>query len=195
LSLAYHFLLIASCFLLGYNSFYQKRKEVVIKRLAATIVLLVLFVATTPSLAGEQTQSKPSRKSFGHRLLFYLPNRIFDIFDVARARVRVGPGFAVDARVTKHGDLYAGGYSTLFVGLHGPRTEPSIPWPVGFESRAGIKAISVADAASKGPSYGYGEVGAGFQAAIVGMDVGVDPVEILDLFLGFFFIDLTGDDF
>jgi hypothetical protein len=43
--------------------------------------------------------------------------------------------------------------------------------------------------------YGYGEVGTGFQAAIVGVDVGVDAVEILDLVLGFFFIDLTGDDF
>jgi hypothetical protein len=38
-------------------------------------------------------------------------------------------------------------------------------------------------------------VGTGFQAAIVGVDVGVDAVEILDLVLGFFFIDLTGDDF
>jgi len=97
--------------------------------------------------------------------------------------------------VTRYGDLYAGGYSTLFVGLHGPRTKPGIPWPIGIESRAGIKATSVADAATQGPPYGYGEVGAGFQAAIVGMDVGVDPVEILDLVLGFFFIDLTGDDF
>jgi hypothetical protein len=38
-------------------------------------------------------------------------------------------------------------------------------------------------------------VGAGFQAAIVGIDVRVDAVEILDLVLGLFFIDLTGDDF
>jgi len=29
-------------------------------------------------------------------------------------------------------------------------------------------------------------VGAGFQAAIVGVDVGVDVVEVLDLVLGFF---------
>jgi hypothetical protein len=86
-------------------------------------------------------------------------------------------------------------HNTLFVGLHGPRTEPSIPWPIGLESRAGIKATSVADAASKGPRSGYGEAGAGFQAAIVRMDAGVDPVEVLHLLLGFFFIDLTGDDF
>jgi hypothetical protein len=165
------------------------------QRLLATIILLVLLLAPVSALAGEANQPEPSGKSFGHRLLFYIPNRFFDIFDLARVRLRVGPGIAVDARVTKYGDLYAGGYSSLFVGLHGPRTKPGIPWPIGLESRAGIKVTSVANAATQGPAYGYGEVGAGFQAAIVGVDVGVDAVEILDLVLGFFFIDLTGDDF
>ncbi len=165
------------------------------QRFLGTMILLVLLLTSVPVFAGEATQPEPSGKSFGRRLLFYVPNRIFDVFDLVRARVRVGPGFAVDARVTKYGDLYAGGYSTLFVGLHGPRTKPRIPWPIGFESRAGIKATSVANVATKGPAYGYGEVGVGFQAAIVGIDVGVDAVEILDLVLGFFFIDLTGDDF
>jgi len=162
------------------------------QRLLTTIVLLILLLAPVSALAEE---AESSGKSFGHRLLFYIPNRIFDVFDLVRARVRVGPGLAVDARVTKYGDLYAGGYSTLFVGIHGPRTKPRIPWPIGFEARAGIKATSLADVASKGPAYGYGEVGAGLQAAIVGVDVGVDVVEVLDLVLGLFFIDLTGDDF
>jgi len=162
------------------------------QRLLTTIVLLILLLAPVSALAEE---AESSGKSFGHRLLFYIPNRIFDVFDLVRARVRVGPGLAVDARVTKYGDLYAGGYSTLFIGIHGPRTEPRIPWPIGFEARAGIKATSLADVASKDPAYGYGEVGVGFQAAIVGVDVGVDVVEVLDLALGFFFINLTGDDF
>lgn len=161
------------------------------QKLLVTIVLLILLLAAVSAQAEEE---KPSGKSFGHRLLFYIPNRIFDVFDLVRARVRVGPGVAVDARVTKYGDLYAGGYSTLFVGIHGPRTKPRIPWPIGFEARAGIEATSLADVASKGPTYGYGEVGVGFQAAIVGVDVGVDFAEVLDLVLGLFFVDLTGDD-
>jgi hypothetical protein len=165
------------------------------KRLLGTITLLVLLLTSVSALAGEATQPEPSGRSFGRRLLFYVPNRIFDVFDLVRARLRVGPGFAVDARVTKYGDLYAGAYTTLFVGIHGPRTKPRIPWPIGFEARAGIKGTSLADVATEGPAYGYGEVGAGFQAAIVGLDIGVDAVEILDLVLGFFFIDLTGDDF
>jgi hypothetical protein len=162
------------------------------QRFWTTIVLLVLLLAPVSALAGE---AEASGKSFGHRVLFYIPNRIFDVFDLVRARVRMGPGLAVDARVTRYGDLYVGGYSTLFVGIHGPRTKPRIPWPIGFEARAGIKATSLADVATEGPAYGYGEVGVGFQAAIVGVDVGADVVEVLDLVLGFFFIDLTGDDF
>ena len=82
------------------------------QRLLATIILLVLLLASVFALAGEANQPEPSGKSFGHR-----PNRIFDIFDLARIRLRVGSGIAVDARVTKYGDLYAGGYSSLFVGL------------------------------------------------------------------------------
>ena len=165
------------------------------QRLVVTVILLALLLASVSAFAREAPPTERSGKSFGHRLLFYIPNRIFDVFDLVRARVRVGPGLAIDARVTKYGDLYAGGYSTLFVGLHGPRMKPGIPWPIGLESRAGIKATSVADTATQGPPYGYGEVGAGFQAAMIGVDIGVDAVEILDLVLGIFFIDLTGDDF
>jgi len=165
------------------------------KRLLAMILLSVLLMTSVSAFADEATETESTGKSFGHRLLFYIPNRIFDIFDIARARLRVGPGFAVDARVTKYGDLFAGAYGTAFVGVHGPRLEPRIPWPIGLESRAGIEATAVADASTEGPTYGYGEIGTGFQAAIVGIDVGIDAAEILDLFLGFFFIDLTGDDF
>ena len=39
------------------------------------------------------------------------------------------------------------------------------------------------------------ETGTGIYAGIIGLDVGADPVEALDLVLGFLFIDLTGDDF
>ena len=102
---------------IGQDSLSQKWKEVTMQRLLATIILLVLLLASVFALAGEANQPEPSGKSFGHRLLFYIPNRIFDIFDLARIRLRVGSGIAVDARVTKYGDLYAGGYSSLFVGL------------------------------------------------------------------------------
>ncbi len=151
-------------------------------------------VAEETEAVAEEVEPEKKKKGIGHRILFYIPNRAFDVFDIVRARIRVGPGIAVDARVTKYGDVFAGGYTSFFVGIPGPRTKPRIPWPVGIESRAGVGVTAIADATVLGPDYGYGEVGAGFQALFLGVDVGVDPVEALDLVLGFLFIDLTGDD-
>ena len=160
------------------------------KKSLAILALTILF--TSPLLA---LPSETKADGFVHKLLFYLPNRVCDVFDLARVRVRVGPGFAIGARVTRYGEFSANAYTSIFVGLHGPRMEPRIPWPIGIESRAGVAAIADIDTEITAPTYGYGEIGLGFQAALIGLDVGADPVEALDLVLGFFFIDLTGDDF
>jgi len=189
--------------------------EVAMCKRLVLLVLLVTFMtplsSLTPAIAvaeegavavapGDETatpETAPEKKSksFGHRLLFYIPNRIFDVFDLVRARVRVGPGFAVGARVTRYGEVFMGGYTSVFAGLRGPRLEPRIPWPLGLETRAGVAILAEATTEEGAPEYGYGEVGAGFQLVLVGVDVGVDPVEALDLALGFLFIDLTGDDY
>lgn len=160
------------------------------KRFLVILVLAALFTSPHLAIPGEARAG-----DFGHKLLFYLPNRVCDVFDVVRARVRVGPGFALGARVTKYGEISVHAYTSVFAGLHGPRTEPRIPWPVGIESRAGVAAVADVSTETTAPTYGYGEVGLGFHAGIVGLDVGADPVELLDLALGFLFIDLTGDDF
>jgi hypothetical protein len=144
-----------------------------------------------------EVQEEKSQHGFGHKLLFYLPNRILDMFDFARLRLRVGPGFAVGARVTKPISFFMGGYSSVYAGLPGPRLEPTVKLPVGLENYAGI-GVSVADATTGGdfgPNYSSTEIGAGFQLLILGIDVGVDPYEVLDLAAGFLFIDLRGDDF
>ncbi len=160
------------------------------KKFLAILALTVLLTSPILALPGEAKAD-----GFVSTLLLYLPNRVCDVFDLVRARVRVGPGFAIGARVTKYGEISANAYSTIFVGLHGPRTKPRIPWPVGIESRAGAAAVVDVSTDFTAPTYGYGEVGLGFQAGLIGLDVGVDPVEVLDLVLGFLFIDLTGDDF
>ena len=145
----------------------------------------------------EEDEPERERRGIGRRLLFYIPNRIFDVFDIVRARVRIGPGIAIGARATDFLDAYIGTYATLFVGIHGPRGEPSIPWPIGFESKSGVEA-SVLDGTADGgvgPNYGKLEFGVSLQALLVGFDVGVDPLEILDLIAGLVTIDLTGDDY
>lgn len=140
---------------------------------------------------------KASHHGFGHKLLCYIPNRIFDVLDVARARVRIGPGLAVGARVTKYTDIFMGAYKTFYLGLPGPRQIPRIPWPGGIESRSGL-AASVADETvtsyDANPRYSPTEAGLGIQAVLAGAEAGVDVAEVFDLALGLLFIDFREDD-
>jgi hypothetical protein len=126
-------------------------------------------------------------------MLLYLPNRVFDLTDIVRARVRLAGGLAVQARVTKLVSFNVGGYGGLYGGIHGPRGEPRVPWPVGFESYSGISA-SVVKVGTQGPYYGPGEVGAGFQLLIFGVDLGVAPGEVLDFFTSIVGWDFRKDD-
>lgn len=45
-----------------------------------------------------------------------------------------------------------------------------------------------------GPNYSPTEIGASIQAIIVGVDVGVDPFEVVDFLVGIFFFDPRVDD-
>lgn len=160
--------------------------------------------STAPATPATKQVSAPAapapqatRHGFGHILLYYIPNRIFDVFDIVRARVRLGPGVAVGFRVTKWTDIFLGSYASAYLGLPGPRRTPRVPWPFGIESRSGL-AASVADGTvtsyDSNPRYASTEVGAGVQALLVGAEVGVDPAEVFDLVLGFFTIDFREDD-
>jgi len=174
------------------------------RAVALALVLLLAGVASaaepaaSPSADAKAEAAPKEPKSFGHRLLFWIPNRVFDILDLVRFRVRVGPGISVDARATELVDLQVGAHATFFVGLRGPRSEPEIPWPLGFETVATAE-VSVAQAGSDqgkyGPQYGPLEIGAGTQLAIIGFDIGVEPYDAFDLLAGIFLFDPKGDDF
>ena len=146
----------------------------------------------------ENDQSKEKEEhSLAHKILCYLPNRILDVTDLVRARVRVGPGVAVDARATKFVRVGLGSYLSLYGGLPGPRQRPMPRSPIGFEAYSGA-SLSVAEASFKTgfePGYSPSEVGAGVHLGIVGLDIGVDPLEAVDLLTGLVGIDIIGDDF
>jgi hypothetical protein len=130
-------------------------------------------------------------------ILMYIPNRIFDVLDIVRARVRIGPGFAIGARVTEYADVFLGSYASVYVGLPGPRGRMIPRLPVGLESKSGAE-LSVADVtleAGLGPDYGIAESGFGLQLGLIGFDIGVDVVEIFDLVVGLFTFDPMDDDF
>jgi hypothetical protein len=150
--------------------------------------------AQTQSGDDEDETDYDREHGVGHIVLLYIPNRIFDVLDIVRARVRVGPGLALGARATELADVYLGAYGTVWAGLPGPRGEPEINWPVGLESKSGVE-VSVADVTAEGGvNYGAAEVGLGAQILIVGFDVGVDVFEAADFVTGLLTIDLMDDD-
>ncbi len=126
----------------------------------------------------------------------YLPNRLFDLCDVVRLRVRVGSGFAIGARVTRYLPIFAGDYPALWLGLPGPRGRARVPPPAGTEGKSGIDTgLAQLGSASNAPEYGAGEVGAGAMLYLVGIDVGVDAWELVDFAAGLATVDLAHDDF
>ena len=176
-------------------------------RIAASILILagtVFWNSATfgqePEPAGEivsESEEDSEAKGVLHRIAFYVPNRIFDVLDVVRARARIGGGLAVGARATKLAAVFVGSYSSIYVGTQGPRGRPEVPWPFGVDQKTGIQ-VSVVDRSTKddfGPRYSATEAGAGFQLFGLGVDVGVDPFEVLDLATGLILIDLRGDDY
>ncbi len=162
---------------------------------------LIVCVSGAPAFAQEEaatsaaeaTPEKKRDRSWIGAILFYLPNRVFDLTDIVRARVRLALGVAVQARATKLVSANVGSYGGLYAGLHGPRGKRRIPWPAGFEGYTGISA-SVAKVGTDGPYYGPTEVGAGFQVLVFGVDLGVAPLEVLDFIVGFIGVDLRNDD-
>ncbi len=139
----------------------------------------------------------PGPVGIGWGILMYIPNRVLDVLDIVRARVRFGPGIAFGARATEYADVFVGTYASVYVGLPGPRGRTLPRLPVGLESKTGAE-VSVADVTLEGglsPDYGMTECGVGFQAFLIGVDVGVDPFEILDLVVGLVTFDPMDDDF
>jgi len=133
----------------------------------------------------------------GWAILMYIPNRVLDAFDMVRARLRLGPGFAVGARATDYADAFIGAYATVYAGLPGARGRKLPRLPVGLESKSGAE-VSVVDATVEGgvgPHYGKTEIGVSFQLALIGADVGFDPMEIVDFVVGFAGFDPQDDDY
>lgn len=134
--------------------------------------------------------------STAHNILLYLPNRLFDLLDIVRLRARVGPGLAVGAHVSKLTDVFVGSYVSAYAGLPGPRLKHTVPFPIGLESHNGA-SISVVDATADvgiGPNYSPSEIGVSLHLAILGIDIGIDPYELIDFGTGLVGTDIREDD-
>jgi hypothetical protein len=155
-------------------------------------IVLIVLLAGLCTLAQLGT---PARADAGiiKNVVLYIPNRVFDLMDIVRFRLRFGPGLSAGVRATTLLSAYAGVQSSLYVGLRGPRGEREIPWPFGFDNRAGAQ-VSLIDATAAGTYYDPLEFGFEVQPLIFGVNIGIGGFEILDFITGLVFIDLAGDD-
>jgi hypothetical protein len=164
--------------------------------LAATLSILSSLPTAAQEASVPPVVPPASVPSLQHRLLWYLPNRFLDLFDLFRARVRIGPGLALNIRCTRWADFYAGEYHALYLGLPGPREAPVCPIPAGLEQEKGLSLLGVdaTDSLPHEPGYSDTEFTVGAHLLLVGAEVGFDPVEAADFALGFFLLDPRRDD-
>ena len=161
------------------------------------LAVTVFSSASMAQEARETPQETHEEKGLGHRLLLYLPNRVLDVLDVVRVRVRIGPGLAISARATEWASVFLGGYTSAYVGLPGPRGRAELPGLCGREIETGVRLLVIGETTQgeNSPRYAPDEVGVGAQIGILGADAGASPAELLDLVAGLFLIDLRNDDF
>lgn len=127
-------------------------------------------------------------------IVLYIPNRVFDVLDIIRLRLRVGPGISVGVHATEVASLFLGTHTTAWAGLHGPRGETVVPWPAGVESRSGVQ-VGPIDPSVTECYYDPLEIGLELQVLLIGPNFGIGLFEVVDLLTGLLFIDLQGDDF
>jgi hypothetical protein len=171
---------------------YRKRLSI---GLGALLLLFPFNLIGTP-VAVRPPEPRPPPPALLQRALWYLPNRLLDLTDIVRLRVRVGPGLAVGVRATKYATFFAGEYHAAFVGLPGPRQAPGWPVPGGLEQEKGLHLFGVdaTDTLPHEPVYSKSEFILGAHLLAAGAEAGVDPVELVDFLLGFVLLDIRKDD-
>ena len=161
-----------------------------------TLAILIAASCLAAPVALAKEVAPTPQHSFGHKVLFYVPNRFLDVVDLLRARLRGGPGLAFGLRATDYASIFAGSYNTYYLGLPGPRYPHRWRSPIGKEKYRGI-SVGKVDATDENPwepDYTPTEFDLSLQLLILGVDLGTDPVEWWDLLAGVLTFDPRGDD-
>lgn len=161
------------------------------------LILSLSLVSGACAADVEETDATAERdRGLGHKILFYLPNRLLDFVDIFRFRLKAGPGLSASLRATEPLSFYVGEHDTFFVGLSGPRRSVSNWRPWGREQAKGIIffGIDATDDTPYLPEHSRVDLNVGAHLGFVGADAGVCPLEIVDFFGGLIGRDLSGDD-
>ena len=126
-------------------------------------------------------------------VLLYIPNRIFDAVEIARAGVNVGIGLGVDMRITWLAQLALQTDTSVGLGFQGFRHLPVCARLAHSVAAVGPMKKPSVDMMSW-PVNPY-DVRVELFALLAGAHAAVDLEAVVDLVLGFFFLDPSGDDF
>jgi hypothetical protein len=150
---------------------------------------------TPPFLVAQEEEELEEEKDESSTLgviLLYIPNRILDLFDVARFGVNVGPGFGFDVRCTKW--LKAQFITDTSVGV-GLQTLRHLPLCFRSQSKLGLAFISTPSMNLIDWHYGDYDLRVELYVLLVGAHVAVELGEIVDFIGGIFTWDPMNDDF
>ncbi len=150
-------------------------------------------------------------------VLWYLPDRVLDIFDIVSFDVHLGFGIWVDAHATRALQVTAGFRTVGGFGWHdhrslGIQTQSQAALnllPFGAEGysamqagTSGVRAGTWSEAGLHNPSSrlyqdykDYWAIGGGATAVVAGAEVDVHPIEIFDFLVGWFLFDPSNDGF
>jgi hypothetical protein len=152
------------------------------------------------------------------KVLFWAPNRAFDLLDLVTFDVHVGLGAFANLHVTRALQVGAGLRGIVGVGAHDQRI-----LGLNNEAEMGVAVLGLGTEMTSGSAIGipggvatgadamaglhrpssriyqdfrdYWAIGAGATAGLAGADVDLHPVQLFDFLLGIFFVDFARDDF
>lgn len=135
-----------------------------------------------------------ANQGFGKGLALYLPNRIFDIFDLVHVGVGLGPGASFELHLTRVGRIGAGAGVDEAVGWFG---RMGAPFQNGHYARASFSVWDAQEVLDKDIRWRipFWDVGVFGHVYLWEAYAGIAIDELPDLLLGFFAYDLKDDDY
>lgn len=137
-------------------------------------------------------EEKEEERTVLLHIFYYLSSRVLDLFDIARLGVSSGPGIGIDVTLTRYCNLAA--MTKKSVGL-GFQTFRHLPVEWGPVDSLNMGYLKIEDEPSGGPWYrSPGDIRLEIHFIQIGAHAAVEVIEIVDLLLGFFCIDIVDDD-
>ena len=163
------------------------------RKLTTTVAIALILSMAAVAVGGGELPAiravpvKPE-PTLGHKILWYVPNRVCDLIDTVRVNVGYGPGFGANVHIADVAEVGAANYESQGAALQKRKLQ-------SYEANVqegGAKLISM----QKGTLMQRDPSEVGVEAhALVGAGAGVSLSEVVDFGVGFITADPSGDDY